>query len=156
WVRKLDHKFGDDGVFWMSYRDFLRIFTTIDRTRLFDDDWSVTSAWIREAVEWENTYSKCRFQIDVPEKCMVVMMLQQLDTRYFRGLEGDYSFQLHFRLHKAESDPSEYILRSRANVGMARSVSCECELEKGKYDVVFKIHAAKNGQKPVDQVVEQV
>jgi len=69
-------------------KDFLLYFTEIDRTRLFDDTWKVTSAWVSEAVEWENTFSKNRFEIQVPQKGKHVLVLQQLDDRYFRGLSS--------------------------------------------------------------------
>ena len=39
WMTKLDHRFGDDGAFWMSYEDLLKKYSTFDRTRLFDDTW---------------------------------------------------------------------------------------------------------------------
>lgn len=41
WMKKLDHKFGDDGLFWMSYTDLLKRFDLLDRTRLFDHNWTV-------------------------------------------------------------------------------------------------------------------
>ncbi|RVD84784.1 uncharacterized protein DFL_006508 [Arthrobotrys flagrans] len=155
WIQQLDHKFGDDGSFWMSYKDFLRTFSVLERTRLFDSSWSVASAWVSEHVEWENTYSKNRFQINLPEASKVVIVLQQLDTRYFKGLEGEYIFRLHFRIHRPE-DP-EYLVRSRANCDMSRSVSCEVELEAGVWDIAYKITATKvEGRKSVEEAVQEL
>jgi hypothetical protein len=38
-MEKLEHKFGDDGLFWMAYTDLLQRFNLLDRTRLFDQEW---------------------------------------------------------------------------------------------------------------------
>lgn len=40
-MKKLNHKFGDDGTFWMLYEDMLETFKFLHRTRLFDDQWTV-------------------------------------------------------------------------------------------------------------------
>ncbi|EPS38658.1 hypothetical protein H072_7623 [Dactylellina haptotyla CBS 200.50] len=155
WIQQLEHTFGDDGSFWMSYKDFLRTFSVIERTRLFDSSWSVASAWVSENVEWENAYSKNCFQINLPEPAKVVIVLQQLDDRYFKGLEGEYIFKLHFRIHRPES--SEYFVRSRANCDMWRSVSCEVELEAGLWDIAYKITATKSdGRKSVEDAVQEL
>jgi hypothetical protein len=45
WLKKLNHQFGDDGVFWMSYQDVLETFQYIHRTRLFDEKWTVVQQW---------------------------------------------------------------------------------------------------------------
>ncbi|CAG8774555.1 35318_t:CDS:2, partial [Racocetra persica] len=37
---KLNHRFGDDGTFWMSYDDFLNYWDMIDKCRLFDSSWT--------------------------------------------------------------------------------------------------------------------
>lgn len=42
---KLEHTFGDDGVFWISYKDFLKHFPGINRVRLFNKDWQVAQQW---------------------------------------------------------------------------------------------------------------
>ena len=69
-------------------------------------------------------------------------MLQQLDDRFFRGLEGQYDFHLQFRLHKEDED--EYIVRSNPAYYMKRSVSTELELEAGQYTVLVKITAKRD------------
>ncbi|CUS13992.1 unnamed protein product [Tuber aestivum] len=143
WMTLLEHRFGDDGAFWMSSDDdFLHKFSQIDRTRLFDPSWTVTNRWIRVPVPWAMEYSPTRFEVNVTTKGPVVIVLSQLDHRYFRGLTGQYSFNLHFRIHK--EGETEYITRSRSNVGMSRSVNAELELEPGKYTVIFKITGEKD------------
>lgn len=74
--------------------------------------------------------------------------LFQLDDRYFRGLEGQYSFKLHFILINAKT--KEEIVRARPAsfdgtlpIG-ARSVSAEIDLEPGEYEVLPKILATRD------------
>ncbi|PUU83747.1 hypothetical protein B9Z19DRAFT_1071564 [Tuber borchii] len=154
WMTLLEHRFGDDGAFWMSYDDFLHKFPLIDRTRLFGPRWTVTNRWIRVPVPWATTYSPTRFTFKVTTKGPVVIVLSQLDDRYFRGLEGRYRFGLHFRVEK--EDETEYITRSRSNVGMCRSVTTELDLEPGKYIVIFKITSEKDRGAPTkDKVVRK-
>jgi hypothetical protein len=76
----------------------------------------------------------------------VVIVLYQLDDRYFRGLEGQYDFHLQFRLHKDDED--EYIVRSNAAYYMKRSVSTELDLERGVYWVLLKITAKRYPETP--------
>ena len=65
----------------------------------------------------------------------------QLDDRYFCGLEGQYRFQLAFRVHKAGEE--DYIVRNHVNYCMSRSVTAELDLEPGDYHVLVKIEAEK-------------
>lgn len=77
----------------------------------------------------------------------------KLDYRYFQGLEGQYIFQLHFRLEK--EGESDYIVRSHGNYFMRRSVSTDIELEPGTYSVLMKI-TAKRWAIPDRPMPEQV
>ncbi|KAI5814597.1 hypothetical protein BZA77DRAFT_356388 [Pyronema omphalodes] len=136
WMSLLDHTFGDDGQFWMTYRDFLRKFDLLDRTRLFDDSWHVTeSRWVNYEVTWAADYAPTQFEITVVKPGSIVVVLSQLDTRFFRGLEGRFTFELAFRIHK--HGEKDYLARSQPNVGMSRSVSIEINLEPGQYTVMF-------------------
>ncbi|PVH92682.1 cysteine proteinase, partial [Periconia macrospinosa] len=151
WLQKLNHQFGDDGVFWISYQDFLRRFKMISRTRLFHgDNWQVAQKWAAVAVPWVSTYLNTKFQFTLTKADTVVIVLSQLDTRYFRGLEGSYMFELHFLLHRVGDDPEEYIVRAKASaVGSThRSISAETALEPGTYEVVPKILAHRDPNEP--------
>lgn len=77
----------------------------------------------------------------------------KLDDRYFQGLEGQYIFNLHFRLEK--EGESDYIVRSHGNYFMRRSVSTDIELEPGTYSVLMKI-TAKRWAIPDRPMPEQV
>lgn len=64
-----------------------------------------------------------------------------MDDRYYQGLEGQYTFQLHFRLDK--DGEQDYIVRSHGNYSMSRSVSTDLELDPGTYSVLMKITAQR-------------
>lgn len=142
WMQKLDHRFGDDGAFWMSYDDLLKKYQTFDRTRLFTDEWKVTQQWTSLKVPWTVGYHDTEFHFTLETPAAVVIVLSQLDQRYFYGLEGQYGFELSFRVHKAGEE--DYIVRSHGNYWMRRSVTAELELEAGEYHVLMKVEAEKD------------
>ncbi len=88
WMVKLDHRFGNDGAFWISYEDLLRKYQTFDRTRLFDDSWKVTHHWATLRVPWTVEYHDTKFAFTIDKPASVVVVLNQLNTRYFKGLAG--------------------------------------------------------------------
>ena len=152
WMQLLNHRFGDDGMFWISYKDFLRKYQSLDRTRLFGPEWQITQQWTTVNVPWSADYNDTMYSITVTQPGPVVIVLSQLDSRYFRGLEGQYTFQLHFRLEKDGDDSC--VVRSHSNYSMSRSVSTDIELEPGTYSVLMKITAKRwTGDLTPDQVV---
>lgn len=177
----MNHTFGDDGVFWMSYQDMLSTFMYIHRTRLFDDKWTVVQQWTSANVSWVTGFLQTKFVVEVKKSGMVVFVLTQLDDRYFHGFEGQYWFELHFVLQQATSTTSaasdeskdgekkkadapkpEQICRVRpVHKWENRSVSCEVDLEPGIYEVLPKITAVRNSEgdvstiKPVEEVVKE-
>ena len=152
WMQLLNHRFGDDGMFWISYKDFLRKYQSLDRTRLFGPEWQVTQQWTTLHVPWSADYNDTMFRLTVTEPGPVVIALSQLDSRYFRGLEGQYTFQLNFRLEKEGDD--EFMVRSHSNYSMSRSVSTDIGLEPGTYSVLMKIKAKRWTGDPVpDQII---
>ena len=99
-------------------------------------------------------YNKTKFCFILEKKANVVLVLSQLDDRYFCGLQGQYEFELAFRVHKAGEE--DYIVRSHGGVStilqippcpssllilifaqysMRRSVTAELELDAGEYHV---------------------
>ena len=80
-----------------------------------------------------------------------------MDTRYFRGLEGEYKFSLHFVLRKQGSQTGNYICGARpVREKTDRSVSCEIDLEKGQYEIVPQITAERRVNKySVESLVPQ-
>ncbi|TLS23621.1 uncharacterized protein PpBr36_06398 [Pyricularia pennisetigena] len=157
WLTKLGHTFGDDGVFWISYHDMLEKFEDISRTRLFDKSWSVVQQWATMNISWVTGYSQCKFSLEIKQGGLVVITLAQLDDRYFRGLEGQYDFSLHFVLQEQGAKSGDHICRVRAGIYNGnRSVSCEVELEAGCYEVIPKITATRDTSKDmVEDIVKQ-
>lgn len=152
WMELLKHRFGDDGMFWISYKDFLRKYQSLDRTRLFGPEWSICQQWTTANVPWSADYNDTKFSVTVTKPGPVVVVLSQLDSRYFRGLEGEYTFQLHFRFEK-DGDES-FMVRSHSNYSMSRSVSTDIDLEAGTYSVLMKITAKRwVGDSTPDQVI---
>ena len=142
WMDLLNHRFGDDGQFWISYEDLLREYSSFDRTRLFGSDWQIAQQWTSVDVPWSADYNKTKFSVTFTKRSPVVIVLSQLDDRYYQGLQGQYTFQLHFRLDKDGEE--DYIVRSHGNYSMSRSVSTDLELDPGTYSVLMKITATRN------------
>jgi Arc/MetJ family transcription regulator len=145
--KELNHKFGNDSVFWISFEDLLRKYQHFDRTRLFMDspDWRVSQKWISVEVPWHAEFEQ-KFRIVLKKESPVVLVLSQLDDRYFDGLQGQYSFRLQFRLHEVDSPgENDYIVRSHGNYLMERSVVTELKsLKAGTYSVFVMVAADRD------------
>ncbi|KAH6605563.1 calpain family cysteine protease [Trichoderma cornu-damae] len=154
WLVKLDHRFSDDGDFWIAYEDLLQKYQVFDRTRLFDETWQVAQIWTTINVPWMLDYSDTHFTLSVTKPGPVVIVLAQLDDRYFRGLHGQYGFGLAFRVHKAGHE--DYLVRSQASYRLKRSVNVELDLEAGNYDVRVKIDAFRLDKLlPIEAVIRK-
>ncbi|KAJ5346706.1 hypothetical protein N7541_009188 [Penicillium brevicompactum] len=142
WMERLGHKFGNDGFFWINYQDLLRKYQHLDRTRLFGPEWIIAQQWTTLNVPWSADYHSTKFMMDVTRSGPVVIVLSQLDTRYFKGLAGEYSFVLKFRLQKEGEE--DYLVRSHSSHFMGRSVNAEINLDPGHYHVLMKITAFRH------------
>jgi hypothetical protein len=153
WINLLGHKFGNDGVFWISYEDLLARYSHFDRTRIFSDDWSTKQCWTTVDVGWEPDYHPTKFELVLKERSKVVIALSQLDCDYWHGLEGEYDFELQFRLERADSKAGEYVVRSNGSTYMIRSVSTDLELPAGTYVVRMRIKATSSGSEPLEDLI---
>ncbi|KAE8867705.1 hypothetical protein PTNB29_01616 [Pyrenophora teres f. teres] len=157
WLKKLDHKFGDDGLFWMSYEEMLKRFELLDRTRLFDDTWTVVQHWTSVSVAWVTGYMNTKFSVEIKKTGPTVFVLCQLDDRYFKGIQGKYHFDLHFILQGKGAGPGDHIVRARGAWFGNRTISAEANLEPGIYEVVPKIEASRDAYAPeVHEVVKKL
>lgn len=136
----------------MPYEDFLERFVQFWRTRLFSDEWMVSQHWTTVQVPWSGDYNDTSFEFKITEPTQSVIVLSQLDSRYFVGLSGQYSFQLAFRVHK--SDETAYIVRGYSSGD--RSAVAEVELEPASYEVKMQIQGYRDSTLPkVEDVVKQ-
>ncbi|KAI9206064.1 uncharacterized protein BJ171DRAFT_498567 [Polychytrium aggregatum] len=154
WMARLDHHFGDDGVFWMEYSDFLQEWSYIDRTRLFDSSWTVAQHWVEAPVHFPGQFGQIYFDLTIHSETNAIVVLSQLDTRYFKMLEGQYDFIIHFRIHRDGSD--DYFVRNRTLDVNRRSVNVELQLKPGCYQVHVKVEREYNYNLPLEDVVKSV
>ncbi|KAH8909412.1 cysteine proteinase, partial [Coniochaeta sp. PMI_546] len=143
---EIGHNFGGDSVFWISYEDMLRKYQHFDRTRLFrDPDWRMCQRWIGVDVPWKPQFNE-KFHIKLTRESPLVLVLSQLDNRYYKGLHGQYYFRLHFRIHEVNRPGAEdYIVRSHGNYLMNRSVSIELpSMLPGEYSVFISVVGERN------------
>jgi hypothetical protein len=77
-MNKLKHTFGDDGIFWMSYDDLRRRFDLLDRTRLFDEEWTVVQRWTSVSASWVTGYLTTKFLVEIKKEGPTVFVLCQV------------------------------------------------------------------------------
>jgi hypothetical protein len=78
WMQKLNYRFGDDGEFWMSYDAVLRYFQTLDRTRLFDKEWTIVQQWTSVNISWVTGYLNTKFLVEIKKPGPVIFVLSQV------------------------------------------------------------------------------
>lgn len=98
-------------------------------------------------------YQQTKFKVDVPEDTETVIVLSQLDNRYFSGLEGKYAYRLQFRISRSENE-DEYIARSRPNYELNRSTNIELYLKQGTYTVLIKVQALDYERDSPEEVIK--
>ncbi|GAB7360813.1 hypothetical protein MBLNU230_g0800t1 [Neophaeotheca triangularis] len=158
-MEELKHTFGNDGVFWMRFEDFLKHSHGIDRVRIFPPEWQLTQAWTSVNIPHNAEFLNTKFELTVHERTPLVIVLFQPDRRYFNGLQGRYSFSLHFEVKK--EGEAGYLVRSMHNSGKhtqsTRSVSAEIDdLECGKYVVELKVTATRDSEMPTaEEAIER-
>ncbi|KDR70873.1 hypothetical protein GALMADRAFT_811973 [Galerina marginata CBS 339.88] len=137
---ELEHGMGDDGEFVMEYSDFLETWTLIQRTTIFDRNWIMSSHWLcvpSKPIDHAWTYGDVIFYFTLPSPSTTLLVLSQLDDRYFKYLDGLATPNLEFVVYKRGE--TECRGESYAGPFCQRSVTCEVELEAGEYAVYPRI-----------------
>ncbi|RKO91619.1 hypothetical protein BDK51DRAFT_2675, partial [Blyttiomyces helicus] len=138
WKRVLDYQPQNDGCFWMEYSDFLKEWTHIERVRLFNKSWwAVASHWVEVSPIRPATWEQLFFLVTLTKDSPAVIVLSQLDTRYFKGLAGPFNFGLDLKVFNERKE--WYTFRSSG----PRSVNMELDLPAGRYIVCVKIDCVK-------------
>ena len=137
----------------MSLDDFLKVFETLDRTRLFDASWTVSQQWTSVRVPKAMTSSDTLdlpqiFRVRLTKTSQVVIVLSTPNHRYFKALRGRFKMSLRFALYKDGQET--FIARSAAGPGVFvhtrhKSVAAELELQPGDYTVKVNVVADKFG-----------
>ncbi|KAJ7589466.1 cysteine proteinase [Mycena floridula] len=134
------HKFGNDGEFVMEYNDWLKSWEQIDRVRLFDSSWIKSSHWLQVQARplssaW--SYGDVCFTISIPKDTSAIVVLSQVDSRYFKEISGRYIWTFNFQIFKkGETEPME---ESNLSQPWTRSVNVELDLEAGEYIVHVRL-----------------
>ncbi|KIO31143.1 hypothetical protein M407DRAFT_68340 [Tulasnella calospora MUT 4182] len=153
------YKFGDDGEFVQEYTDFLDCWEIIERSRLFNEDWKMSSQWLAmppdaHLTPWSLGDLSCKYvatlsqvgiltihQVTVDivsetdasakEPKETVIVLAQRDKRYFKELAGPYLWSMDFVLYRRGDKLP--ITRSVHSTLWDRSVKLEVKLAPGRY-----------------------
>ncbi|KAJ6521660.1 hypothetical protein DFH09DRAFT_214623 [Mycena vulgaris] len=134
----LGHVFGDPGKFIMEYKDFLSCFEQVDRTRLFDASWTMRYDVLRvPSRPFPGSgigYGDVCFSFSLPKTTFTILVLSQLDVRYFKGIAPACYWNFDFVLYKrGQKEPIDTSSHSRFS---SRGVSLEFQdLEEGEYIV---------------------
>ncbi|KAG6828438.1 hypothetical protein H0H92_007965 [Tricholoma furcatifolium] len=137
----LGHAFGDDGQFVMEYKDFLENWEQVDRTVLFDSSWIMSSQWLKVTSRPLNlpwAFGDVSFTVSLPAPSSTVIVLSQLDDRYYRPISGRAYWSFDFVVYrKGESKP---ITASSPSSMYSRSVNAELHLQAGEYVVHVRLN----------------
>ncbi|KAI3614142.1 hypothetical protein WG66_010711 [Moniliophthora roreri] len=136
----LGHMFGDDGQFVMEYKDFLECWDHISRNLLLDSSWVMSCQWlhVRTKVPFRpGSYGDVSFTFSLPESTPAIIVLSQIDKRYFEPIPGRCAWRFEFVLFK--EGQKEPIGKSSHTRVEPRSVNLEIELEAGDYVVHVRL-----------------
>ncbi|THU76890.1 cysteine proteinase [Dendrothele bispora CBS 962.96] len=143
WLERLPefgHVFGDDGQFVMEFKDFLSCWDTFDRTLILDDSWAMSSQWLHVTTRplssaW--TFGDVSFTFSLSEPTLAIIVLSQIDIRYFNQISGRSHWQFDFVIFKVGE--KEIVAESSLSRLYARSVNVEVNLDAGDYVIHVRL-----------------
>ncbi|KAG6844541.1 hypothetical protein H0H87_006131 [Tephrocybe sp. NHM501043] len=139
-LKELNHSFGNDGQFVMEYSDFLQNWEMIDRTRLFDASWIMSSQWlmVKPRESFDSGYGDISFTISLDKASSAIIVLSKLDERYYGAFANQVTWSFDFLVFKkGEKIP---IAASSPSLARARSVNAEVKvLPAGTYVVHVRL-----------------
>ncbi|KAG8926735.1 hypothetical protein FRC02_008704 [Tulasnella sp. 418] len=139
-TRYYDHCQVPAGVNPIDDSDFLSVWGLVEKNHIFDDSWVVSSLWVKvDAGEHPRPWSfgDISYQISIPKATSAIIVLAQLDTRYFDELAGCYMWSLDFTVSK--KGDGEVLGSSYYSSQDERSVKLEVNLEEGEYVVHVRL-----------------
>ena len=77
-MQRLNHDFANPQLFWIEYKELLRKYMYIDRTRIFDSDWTVAQQWVTVEVQQDDDYQDTSFIFTLHRKGEIVISLSQV------------------------------------------------------------------------------
>ena len=77
-MQRLNHTFANPNLFWIEYRELLRKYMYIDRTRIFDEEWAMAQQWTTVEAHQDDDYQDTSFLFILQRKSMVVLSLSQV------------------------------------------------------------------------------
>ncbi|CAE6382108.1 unnamed protein product [Rhizoctonia solani] len=134
---ELHHKFGDDGEFLMEYKDFLKTWTTVERSRLFTTGWKLSSMWLNVTSRsypcaW--SFGDVSFTFSVTKDAPASIVLSRLNSRCFKDISGYNDWSLDFVVYRKGASSEDHYARSYHNWFWQRATSVELDnLEAGDY-----------------------
>jgi hypothetical protein len=137
----------------MEYCDFLQHFEYVGRTQLFNSSWVQSSHWLDVKSRplgsvWQFGDVSCKFPrfypmdstisrftvtFSIPEQTETILVLSQLDARFFRGVASAAEWSFDFKLFKVGS--KEAMGSSTHSTMLPRSVTLRVALPPGDYVV---------------------
>ncbi|EJC98426.1 cysteine proteinase [Fomitiporia mediterranea MF3/22] len=147
----LEHQFGDDGVFVMEYCDFLKVWTGVERTLLFDPSWVQSSHWMTVESRpmpsaWQ--FGDVSFTFSLPKASATIIVLSQSDDRFYKALASSSSWNFDFILFKR--GVNEPIASSELSYVLRRSCKLRIDLDAGDYVVHVRLNRSINTSRNVE------
>ncbi|KAJ7589467.1 cysteine proteinase [Mycena floridula] len=137
---ELNYSFDNDGQFVMEYKDWLNSWEQIDRVLLFDSSWTMSAHWLQVQARplpsaW--SFGDVSYTVSIPKTTTAIIVLSQIDTRYYDPISGRYLWTFDMKIFKKGS--KEVFAESIMSHPGGRSVNLELQLEAGEYVIHVRL-----------------